>query len=266
MKIVNLVKGFVYGLLFVALLTIGLGVVLSRIDTPSKMRVFTVQSGSMEPAIKTGSLVFTLPKDEYKKGDIVTYRRGGDTTTVTHRIISESTDPDIGITTYITQGDANDAPDVQPVFKQNIVGRVVLNVPFIGYPIAFAQTQLGFMLMVVVPATLIIYTELMSIKSEALKLYANRKARKTEKSKTKAELVPKFEPNMEPDQTIGKVAIKSAEPFEEVGASWIVDDGMTLVQDAKIKETKKATVIRKKFIVKEKTKTTNKKNTDAKKK
>jgi signal peptidase len=38
-----------------------------------------------------------------------------------------------GAKRFITKGDANDSPDVEPVIPQNVVGKVVVTIPKIGW-------------------------------------------------------------------------------------------------------------------------------------
>ena len=118
-----------------------------------------VQSGSMEPAISTGSVVLIQARDQYAEGDVVTFASSQtDSIPTTHRIIEQYQER--GSTWFVTQGDANEAVDAQPVSEGMIIGRVVASVPFIGYVFDFARQPMGFALLIVLPALLIIYGEL----------------------------------------------------------------------------------------------------------
>ncbi|MBU0598464.1 signal peptidase I, partial [Patescibacteria group bacterium] len=132
------------------------------------LRALSVKSGSMNPAIKTGSLIFTHPLDDYQVDDIITYRSQGEKELITHRIIQISRlDNQIS---YRTQGDANDSPDSYLVPKRGVAGKVFLSMPILGYIISFAKTTLGIILLVVIPATIIIYEEICKIKKEYKKI------------------------------------------------------------------------------------------------
>lgn len=136
-------------------------------------KLFVVMSGSMEPTIKTGSVVVIKPQNDYFKGDIVTFQNlTKSKTTVTHRII-EATD-----SAYITKGDANKTADTSELRKGQILGKEILAVPFIGYVINFAKTQAGLIILIVIPAVIIVYNELLSIKNEAKRLIIERRNRK----------------------------------------------------------------------------------------
>lgn len=99
-----------------------------------------VLSGSMEPEIKVGDIVYAkeMETDELKTGDIITYRLSG-TTLVTHRIVEIDTENKW----MITKGDANDVVDTSPVLYEQIVGRVDFHLPFLGYVSMYIKTPLG---------------------------------------------------------------------------------------------------------------------------
>lgn len=88
-----------------------------------------VVSGSMEPEIPVGSLVFIDQRDQsVDPGDVIAYRIGDTTdTTIVHRIVDQNDDG-----TYITKGDSNDTADPASVTKQQIVGKEVFCVPKAG--------------------------------------------------------------------------------------------------------------------------------------
>ena len=73
---------------------------------------YSVVSGSMEPAIPTGSMVFSKETsfDKLKEGDVITFMIS-DEQTVTHRIKRINTDKE----KFTTKGDANDVEDEDAV-------------------------------------------------------------------------------------------------------------------------------------------------------
>lgn len=102
-----------------------------------------VLSGSMEPTYSVGDLLYYKKVDrELEVGDVITYRL--DDALVTHRIV------DIQGSEYITQGDANEARDLNPVLQDSIVGIPVFSLPMIGYYIYFVNNNLYLVGIVVV--------------------------------------------------------------------------------------------------------------------
>ena len=101
------------------------------------IRPYVVYSGSMEPGIRTGAVVFTKEESfSPKKGDIITFRI--EDTVVTHRVIENRN----GICT--TKGDANKTADPVSVKESQIIGRVVFCLPYLGYVIRFLRARIPF--------------------------------------------------------------------------------------------------------------------------
>lgn len=158
MKIFKIIYYIV--VLFIAVIA-GL-LIISVFPVTGNYKIMMVQSGSMEPTIKTGSIVIVKPADDYKIGDIITFKTGvKDKIPTTHRIYDIKVNE--GVPFYITKGDANNAPDDREIAKKDIIGRVRLILPYIGYAIDFAQKPAGFILIIIIPAALIIGDEIRKI-------------------------------------------------------------------------------------------------------
>lgn len=94
-----------------------------------------VMSGSMEPTIPTGSVLFTDTRNrEPMENDIITYqleqRWEKEAMMVTHRVIRLEVRS--GETVYVTKGDANQQEDFVPVREHQITGIYVFHVPKVG--------------------------------------------------------------------------------------------------------------------------------------
>jgi len=74
-----------------------------------------------------------------------------------------------GRVSYITKGDANDAPDQREIQKREVIGKVLISVPFVGYAVDFAKKPLGFALIIIIPAAIIIFDEIKKIIKEVQK-------------------------------------------------------------------------------------------------
>ena len=53
--------------------------------------------------------------------------------------------------------------------KENVIGKAILTVPFIGYLGYFVKTPIGFILLIVIPASVIIIMEIRNIVKELKK-------------------------------------------------------------------------------------------------
>ena len=123
---------------------------------------FVVLTASMTPAIAPGDVVIVDERDPttIANGDVITFVRSGNEVPVTHRVIDVVDGPD-GVA-FETQGDANGAPDASLVPGGNVLGVVMLTIPYIGYVIQFTDSPLGFAALVVIPFGLLLLSELWS--------------------------------------------------------------------------------------------------------
>jgi signal peptidase I len=116
---------------------------------------FIVRSGSMEPAIRTGSIVVVEPVSptSIKVGDVITYRRPEDPdNTITHRVVGVRAPAGLASApVFRTKGDANNAPDPWEVQLQGIAWRQLFSVPLAGYLFTFIQQPAGRLLFLVLP-------------------------------------------------------------------------------------------------------------------
>ena len=101
-----------------------------------------VLSGSMEPTIPVGSLVYVKPVEatDLQVGDVCTYYLSDGETFVTHRVMSINPENQ----TLVTQGDANDSPDGDIPFSQ-VYGRAEFHLPYLGIAIQNIRTSVGIM-------------------------------------------------------------------------------------------------------------------------
>ena len=90
-----------------------------------------VATGSMSGTIEEGDLIIIKDTGDYKIGDIVTFFQDGDDITKTHRIINKEVTED-GVTYWITRGDANNSPDKRSITSDEIIGEVVVTIPYVG--------------------------------------------------------------------------------------------------------------------------------------
>jgi signal peptidase len=112
-------------------------------------RTLTVLSGSMEPAIGTGSVVVIRPvaPEELQASDVISFTTqepGGPVAVVTHRIAEVRKGQDGP--EFVTRGDANDTNDPETVRAVNVQGEVWYHVPWFGHlrDVLFSRTGLMF--------------------------------------------------------------------------------------------------------------------------
>ena len=114
---------------WVAAAGVSVGVVLFSVGAFG-IRPGVVLTGSMSPAIEAGDIVITreIPPHTIQVGDIIQYQQGA--IAIWHRVIELRDDG--GRRSFIMKGDANNAPDPNPILTHQILGRVVFVVPKLG--------------------------------------------------------------------------------------------------------------------------------------
>jgi len=155
----------IYYIFIAFIVAVALLLIVSILPITGNYKVMTVISGSMAPAIKMGSVVIVKPAADYKIGDVITFGPYSKTKAPTSHRIYDIKVVD-GQPVYITKGDVNNAPDARELQKRDIVGKVLFSVPFVGYAVDFAKKPMGFALIIVVPAAIIIYDEIKKIIQE----------------------------------------------------------------------------------------------------
>lgn len=155
-KALNII-GLVLCLLMLPIVIINMSMFIQSLiepDVPPNFLGYTpviVSSGSMSPEFEVTDLVIVkAPEDaaSLEDGTVICYLSGN--SLVTHRIIGQETAND-GLMVYITQGDANNAPDRTRVDPSQIVGVYQTHIPELGKFALFMQTPTGITLFVVMP-------------------------------------------------------------------------------------------------------------------
>ncbi len=183
---INFVLSVLYKLFFGVVILIVFLLVLSKFSLPGNFQFLIVRSGSMEPAIKTGSIVVVKPVSEYVIDDVITFSSGHrNAMPTTHRI--EEVKEVGGKKVFVTKGDANDSIDMNEVLFRNVIGKVLLDIPYVGYVIATAQKPIGFIFLIGIPALLIMYDEFAKIYREIVKMRLKRQESKKNKDENEEE-------------------------------------------------------------------------------
>lgn len=171
---------FIYYLFFTCISVVVVFLVASIFPITGNYKILIVQSGSMEPKIKIGSIVVVKPADNYEIGQVITVKdMDNPKITVTHRLVEIKNEN--GREIYITKGDANNVPDRGGVEKDQIIGKVLFNVPYAGYAVAVAKKPYGFAALVIIPALIIIFDQVKKIIGE-INLIRQRKKVQAEES------------------------------------------------------------------------------------
>jgi len=92
-----------------------------------------IYSGSMRPTMDVGDIavVSDIELTDIQIGDIIQYEKENMAIPIIHRV--EDIQEEDGNQYFITKGDANKNPDPDPVPGRNIRGKVIFNIPKIGW-------------------------------------------------------------------------------------------------------------------------------------
>ena len=132
---------------------------------------YVIISESMVPKINVNDAVVTMRVTEknIKVNDIITFlskeieTQG---TPITHRVIGivyEDPNTKEKVIGYRTKGDHNNTPDFALIAPSEVLGKVYIKIPFVGYVQAFLTTPIGWIIVIVIPCLLIIFNDVLKI-------------------------------------------------------------------------------------------------------
>lgn len=112
-------------------ITFAVAIIAASFSVPKFFGInpYVILSGSMEPGIPTGSVVYidTHDKDVHE-GDIIAFQAGaGKGAMVTHRAVKINADG-----TITTKGDNNEVEDLAPLSPEYVVGKYKFHIPKLG--------------------------------------------------------------------------------------------------------------------------------------
>lgn len=129
--------------------------------------LYTILTGSMEPNINRYDVIVDKTvknPEDIKVGDVITFVSTSSLTkgmVITHRVVNVKNDAN-GYS-YQTKGDANLSPDTAYVPFANVQGKVLFKIPQLGRLQSFLATKGGWLIVVVIPALIIIISDLLKV-------------------------------------------------------------------------------------------------------
>lgn len=164
--------------LFIFLLLIGATLLVYVVDIKireakgevvnPKYNAYVVLTGSMIPEILVNDVVVTKKVEEkdLKVGDIITFistdqRFSG--LIITHRIKQVFVDPVTGEYSFETKGDNNNAADFTHAKGSNVLGKVILKIPKLGYIQYFLATKGGWIFIILIPCLAVLSYDIMKL-------------------------------------------------------------------------------------------------------
>ena len=156
MKYVKLVISIVLGVILVG---------LAYLYLSPDYNLFFVRSESMKPAVNIGDMIVTGPvdgliTDQLRPGMIITYEHGKEI--ITHRVQSIEGEH------IITKGDATEEYDPWLVNIDEVRGISLFKIPYAGYLNGFIRTKLGWFIVIIIPAAVLVAFIIKEIYKEAM--------------------------------------------------------------------------------------------------
>ena len=147
---IRLTLSLTFATLAIAVLAVGLS---ARIGPAIGYELFSIRTGSMEPALPVGSLAVVSARGRaVEVGDPVAFRLPNGAV-VTHRVV-ELVEADES-RHLRTKGDANEDPDPTLVPAASVVGPVVISIPLLGFLLAMLGMPIGVVAIISVAGTLL---------------------------------------------------------------------------------------------------------------
>ena len=107
-------------------------------------KAYVIKTNSMEPTINVNDVVINkkVKQEELNVGDVITFLNEGEV--ITHRITQ--IDGDDVVTLYTTKGDNNNIEDVCKITYENIKGKHILTIPYLGKIVQLLENKLLFLI------------------------------------------------------------------------------------------------------------------------
>lgn len=100
--------------------------------------------------------IYTAPFNENgRSGDIIVFHSLYSDELIVHRAIARTVLPNGTVVSFVTKGDANPGPD-QSIPASNVVGKVILRIPWIGHLALYMRNSTGILLIVALIIILIV--------------------------------------------------------------------------------------------------------------
>lgn len=161
-------------------------VILIAISSANKMNIinifgyksYIIKTNSMEPTIGINDVVIAkkVEKKEIKKGDVITFLQDGEV--ITHRITQIDEEGN-----YTTKGDNNNIEDTFKITYDNIEGKHILTIPFLGAIVLALDNKIVFLIITLIVLIFMFITILNEEKRENRREKKKIEDRKREKNK-----------------------------------------------------------------------------------
>lgn len=128
-------------------------IILIVISSANKMSIinifgyksYIIKTNSMEPTIKVNDVLITkkVEKGKIKVGDVITFIKNGEV--ITHRITQIDENGE-----YTTKGDNNNIEDTFKISYENIEGKHIVTIPYLGKIVEILDNKIVFLVITLI--------------------------------------------------------------------------------------------------------------------
>lgn len=163
-KVLKIILGIILIILLYNIILVGISMIDGNKFSLFGYSAYIITSDSMAPEISKGDVVITrkIEEEEIKVNDTITFLEEGQN--ITHRVIEIKEIDEHK--EYITKGDNNEVEDGKSVIYENIKGKVIFKIPFLGNIIFFMKDQIILLIIVLIILLVCLYKIQKNDKSE----------------------------------------------------------------------------------------------------
>lgn len=147
------------------------------------MKIFVVLSESMVPVMFVGDaiLITNITPKDINVGDIIAFDIDKNSkTVVSHRVISIENKGNIS---FQTKGDNVQHQDPFIVRSEQLIGKTIFKVPYIGYLTKFSKKPILFLIFTIIPSIILILDEIKKMTKSNLQIRLMKKREEKRKRK-----------------------------------------------------------------------------------
>jgi len=122
----------------------------------------------MLPQIQVNDVVLTKRIDpaDLEINDVITFISSDkrfEGITITHRIVDKFYDPNTETYSFKTKGDNNNVEDTALAQDYNVLGKVIVRIPKLGYAKEFLATRGGWVIVILIPCLAVLSYDIMKM-------------------------------------------------------------------------------------------------------